>query len=146
MMPGPADPSRLGSRKGNRGPMSDPYRLPRTVVPSRYELTLTPDLRTAAFAGEETVTVTVGEAVREVLLNAADLEIGAVLAWDERGRQVVARAELEPAHERARLVVAEPLPPGVVRGRGPLPPAPHSQVPRRFPGRRRGAAAAGDRL
>jgi len=111
-MPGPADPSRLGSRKGKRDPMSDPYRLPRTVVPSRYELTLTPDLRTAAFAGEETVTVTVGEAVREVLLNAADLEIGAVLAWDEGGRQVAARAELEPAHERARLVFAEPLAPG----------------------------------
>ncbi len=95
--------------------MSDPSRLPRTVVPSRYELTLTPDLRTAAFAGEETVTMTVGEATREVLLNAADLEIGAVLAWDERGRQVAARAELEPAHERARLVFAEPLAPGVWR-------------------------------
>src|SRR5437879_12827242 len=116
MMPGPADPSRLGSRKGKRDPMSDPYRLPRTVVPSRYELTLTPDLRTAAFAGEETVTVMVGEATREVLLNAADLEIGAVLAWDEGGRQVAARAELEPAHERARLVFAEPLAPG----RGPV--------------------------
>src|SRR5437660_2944642 len=141
MMPGPADPSRLGSRKGNRGPMSDPYRLPRTVVPSRYELTLTPDLRTAAFAGEETVTVTVGEAVREVLLNAADLEIGAVLAWDERGRQVVARAELEPAHERARLVFAEPLPPGVWRGRPAFTGAPNDK-PRRFyrarhPGARR---------
>src|SRR5947209_15000508 len=116
MMPGPADPSRLGSRKGKRDPMSDPYRLPRTVVPSRYELTLTPDLRTAAFAGEETVTVTVGEATREVLLNAADLEIGAVLAWDEGGRQVAARAELEPAHERGRLVFAQPLPPGGWRG------------------------------
>jgi puromycin-sensitive aminopeptidase len=95
--------------------MSDPYRLPRTVLPSRYELTLTPDLGTAAFAGEETVTVTVGEATREVLLNAADLEIGAVLAWDARGREVAGRAELEPAHERARLVFAEPLAPGVWR-------------------------------
>ena len=28
-----------------------PYRLPRTVVPSRYDLTLEPDLDTGAFGG-----------------------------------------------------------------------------------------------
>jgi len=92
--------------------MSDPYRLPPTVVPSRYELTLTPDLAAATFSGEETITVTVGEAVREVVLNAVDLEVGAVAARDARGRQVLGRAELEPADERARLVFPEPLAPG----------------------------------
>src|SRR5260370_28606148 len=112
---GRGDGGAWGGGRGSGAPMGCPSRRARPVVPSRYELTLTPDLATAAFAGEETVTVTVGEATREVLLNAADLEIGAVLAWDERGRQVAARAELEPAHERARLVFSEPLAPAVWR-------------------------------
>ncbi len=95
--------------------MSDPYRLPRTVVPSRYDLTLAPDLAAATFTGEETVTVTVHEATAEVLLNAVELQIGTVAATDERGRRVSGTAQLEPQHDRARLVFREPLRPGVWR-------------------------------
>ena len=39
----------------------DPYRLPRSVVPSRYDLRLEPDLTTLTFRGEETIAVTVDE-------------------------------------------------------------------------------------
>jgi puromycin-sensitive aminopeptidase len=92
--------------------MTDPYRLPRTVVPTRYDLTLAPDLGGATFSGEETVAVTVAEPTREILLNAVDLDIGTVAARDARGREVAGRAALEPAHERARLVFGEPLAPG----------------------------------
>ena len=56
------------------------HRLPTTVVPSRYDIRLEPDLDAATFAGEETVTVTVREPVSEVLLNAAELAIQAVSA------------------------------------------------------------------
>ena len=37
----------------------DPYRLPRHVIPTRYEIRLEPDLDKALFHGQETVTVTV---------------------------------------------------------------------------------------
>ena len=57
-------------------PISDPYRLPRVVEPERYDLTLTPDLEAATFAGEERVLVRVHEATTEVVLNAAELEEG----------------------------------------------------------------------
>jgi len=53
----------------------DSYRLPRHVVPTRYDLRIEPDLKTGAFAGEETVTLTVQEPTGELLLNAAELEV-----------------------------------------------------------------------
>src|SRR5216684_4451079 len=41
------------------------YRLPSAVVPTRYDIRLEPDLDTATFVGEETITVTVKEPVAE---------------------------------------------------------------------------------
>jgi puromycin-sensitive aminopeptidase len=91
-------------------PEQDPYRLPRAVIPSRYQLTLEPDLDAAAFAGEERVAVEVIEPVDEVVLNANELEIDE--AWFEPaggGSRRTATVTLEPTTERARLSVAEPL-------------------------------------
>ena len=51
----------------------DRYRLPRTVVPSRYDLRLEPDLAAATFAGRVEIAVTVREPVEEIVLNAAEL-------------------------------------------------------------------------
>src|SRR5262249_21151028 len=53
----------------------DPYRLPRHVVPTRYDLRLEPDLKTATFSGEETITLTLNQPTAAIVLNAADLEI-----------------------------------------------------------------------
>ena len=51
------------------------YRLPYTVVPSRYRLTLVPDLAAATFTGEVSIDVTVAEPVTDIVLNAAELTI-----------------------------------------------------------------------
>jgi len=51
------------------------YRLPRTVVPRRYELVLEPDLEAGTFTGSESVEVEVREPVEEIVLNAADLDV-----------------------------------------------------------------------
>ncbi len=90
----------------------NPYRLPRTVVPSRYDIRLEPDLTTFTFAGVETVTVTVTEAVTEVWLNAVDLAITAVAADNGRGQTQNGSATAEPDDERYRLTFATPLAPG----------------------------------
>jgi NADH:ubiquinone oxidoreductase subunit 6 (subunit J) len=46
----------------------NPHRLPRHVVPSRYDLRLEPDLDAATFTGEETITVEVVTPTAEVLM------------------------------------------------------------------------------
>ncbi|HEU4866690.1 MAG TPA: M1 family metallopeptidase [Actinomycetota bacterium] len=81
---------------------TDRYRLPRNVVPSRYELTLEPDLATATFSGEVSIQVDVKEPVDQIVLNAKELEIDE--AWLERdGARLDASASFETETERCRL-------------------------------------------
>jgi len=51
------------------------YRLPRTVVPQRYEVTLEPDLAAFTFTGRVQIEVDVTEPLRTIVMNAAELEI-----------------------------------------------------------------------
>jgi puromycin-sensitive aminopeptidase len=96
--------------------MTNPYRLPSHAVPTRYEITLTPDLPTGIFAGEETVTLSVREPSSELVLNAVDLDIGAVSAGPAAGgRSLAGQVHLEPDADRARLLFPEPLAPGLWR-------------------------------
>src|SRR6478752_2323198 len=57
---------------------SNPYRLPRSVVPSRYTLTLDPDLDAATFAGTVDIEIAVNDPVEHVVLNAVELDIARV--------------------------------------------------------------------
>jgi puromycin-sensitive aminopeptidase len=88
------------------------YRLPTTVVPSRYDIRLEPDLEAATFAGEETVAITVKEPVTEIVLNAAELAIQAVSVHLADGAVVQGSAALDEAAERARLLFPSPIPAG----------------------------------
>ena len=54
--------------------LDDPFRLPRTVLPYRYEVSLTPDLEAATFTGSVSITVTAFKAT-EIVLNAIELDI-----------------------------------------------------------------------
>ena len=49
-------------------------RLPETVLPEHYVITLAPDLQAAKFSGEETIRVRVLESVSSIALNAAEIE------------------------------------------------------------------------
>jgi len=91
--------------------VANPYRLPRTVLPRRYTLTLTPDLVAATFTGAVDIEVDVGEATLDVVLNAVELEIEA--AWvtvGATGHDAV--VTLDPDTERVTLTLAEPIPAG----------------------------------
>ena len=90
----------------------NPYRLPRTIVPSRYELTLEPDLPAATFAGAVAVAVDVTEPTDTVVLNAIELEIDTASVELPDGRQIDAAVELDEKAERATLKLPFELPAG----------------------------------
>lgn len=56
----------------------DPFRLPRHVVPRRYEVHLEPDLADATFSGRVLIEATVEATTRLIALNAKELEISSV--------------------------------------------------------------------
>lgn len=87
-------------------------RLPRSVVPSYYEIRIEPDLRAGTFTGAETVGVTVQEPVSEIVLNAADLTLREVTIRNGRGTTLRGAATLEEGTERAHLVFPRTLEPG----------------------------------
>ena len=92
--------------------MPDAHRLPRTVEPERYELTLTPDLDAATFAGEERVQVTVHEPVTEVVLNALDLEVHTAELVGDDGARRAGSVVLDPEEQRAVVALDAPAEPG----------------------------------
>ena len=86
----------------------DPYRLPRTAVPSRYDLRLEPDLTTLTFRGQETVALEVTESISELVLNAIELAIDSASLENDRGETIRATATMDEATERCRLALASP--------------------------------------
>ncbi len=90
------------------------YRLPTTVLPHAYRLTLVPDLGTATFTGEVEIDVTVGSATDRIVLNAAELEITSAVVVPGRGGDPVtpASVDLDPTEERVVLSFAPGLPSG----------------------------------
>src|SRR5499427_9442803 len=93
-------------------PEKKPNRLPTTVLPERYEIRLTPDLAAATFAGEERVSIQVLEPVRQIVLNAAELEIQAVSATSADGTLIKGAVTLDADNEQATLSFPELMTPG----------------------------------
>ncbi len=91
---------------------TDPYRLPRHVIPTRYELRLEPDLAAATFLGHEAITVMVSQATKAILLNAVDLVIESAEVERQDGSAFKASIEMEPQTQRARLTFGESITPG----------------------------------
>lgn len=96
-------------------PETHSYRLPRSVVPERYEIRLEPDLNKFIFIADETVHVIVAEPVKEILLNALDLEIEEARIENGRGDSQVAKIAIDRENERARLQFAATVESGLWR-------------------------------
>ena len=102
----------------------DPYRLPRNVLPLRYELRLEPDLADAAFHGRAKIVLTVVQPTPVIVFNALELAIEDAVIEDVRGQRRPASIALDEPLQRCRLTVDQPLTPGqwqlLLRFRGTL--------------------------
>ncbi len=92
---------------------SNPHRLPRTVVPARYDLTLEPDLDAATFTGTVDIEVDLVEPLDEIVLNAAELTITEATITFLDGTSHELEVTYDPEGERISCFsVDEPAPAG----------------------------------
>jgi puromycin-sensitive aminopeptidase len=86
----------------------DPYRLPRHVLPTRYDLTLEPHLADSTFAGQAVITAQVLAATRLIVLNAIELDITSVFVDGQP-----APFSLDIESERLFIGLIEEVQPGI---------------------------------
>ena len=85
----------------------DPFRLPRTTVPVRYDVALKPDLDAATFSGTVDIAVTTTESSPYLVMNAIELEIDGCMLDGEP-----APFRLEPDDERLFVLPTYGVQPG----------------------------------
>jgi puromycin-sensitive aminopeptidase len=91
-------------------PDGDPYRLPRSVVPSRYDLLLEPDLAAFTFHGTCAASIEVGETTDTIVLNAIELDVTGARAVSSAGEVIEAdRVDLDDVTERLTLHFGSPI-------------------------------------
>ena len=93
-------------------PSEADYRLPRTVLPKHYDLTLTPDLTAATFGGHVVVDVEVVEAVAEIVLNSAELTLREAVLSNDTGDRLETTIASDEAAERSTLGLPSVVEPG----------------------------------
>jgi puromycin-sensitive aminopeptidase len=93
-------------------PKADPHRLPRSVEPTRYDITLKPDLEARTFEGEERVAVVLHEPTAEIALNAADLTIAEATLVAADGTAREGEVTIDEEQERAVVELQEEAPAG----------------------------------
>ena len=86
-------------------------RLPSTVRPEHYALTLTPDLKAATFTGVESIDVTLAEPTNAIVLNSAEIAFQSVVAHAS-GKEQTATVSLDKDKEQATFTFPEKLPAG----------------------------------
>jgi aminopeptidase N/puromycin-sensitive aminopeptidase len=98
-------------------------RLPQSVRPEHYTLTLTPDLKAATFSGVESIDVNLAEPTNRITLNAAEIDFEGV-SVTAGGKQQSASVSLDKEKEQASFTFPENLPAGkatlTIRYRGIL--------------------------
>ena len=92
---------------------SDPYRLPRHVIPTYYDLRIEPDLHSHSFTGHELVILTVIEPTTEMILNATELDVSTATLSGEGQTPRTGTVRMDPELQRCHITFPSVIPPGV---------------------------------
>jgi aminopeptidase N len=93
------------------GTMAFAQRLPATVTPVHYDITVAPRLADATFGGNVKIGVRLAAPSSTIVLNAAEIKFGAS-SITAGGRKQPAEVTLDAAKEQATLKFATPVPAG----------------------------------
>ncbi len=94
--------------------MSDnPYRLPRSVIPTRYDLRIEPDLDAFTFTGSVRIIVEIEDAISEIVMNVHQIDVGAASLRCDQGLLT-----LTPTYDTEAQRVSLRLPETVAPGDG----------------------------
>ncbi|HXH91993.1 MAG TPA: M1 family peptidase, partial [Thermoanaerobaculia bacterium] len=87
-------------------------RLPKSVIPDHYAISITPDLAAAKFSGQETIDVDIKEPVDTITLSSVGLELHDVVVAS--GSKLLNPTEItfDVPNEMASLKFGQTLPPG----------------------------------
>jgi aminopeptidase N/puromycin-sensitive aminopeptidase len=95
-------------------PVLNAQRLPQTVRPEHYDLTLAPDLKAATFTGKEAIDIILTGPSDTIVLNAAEIKFQSVTTT-VAGKTVTAKVATDEDKQQATLTFAEKLPSGKLR-------------------------------
>ena len=87
---------------------TEAQRLPTTVIPENYKLSIDPNIAARTFSGEETIRVRVAQPVTEITLNSLDLDIK-LAEVKTGGHTRKASIVYDKPAEMARLVLRSPI-------------------------------------
>ncbi len=79
------------------------YRLPRQVLPDRYEIKLTPDLQNFTFTGDVVIDIDVVQQVKKIVLNALELKVSEAYVTEKDGTKYSATLTQDEENERLQL-------------------------------------------
>ncbi len=88
--------------------LSHAQRLPDTILPQHYSLTLAPDLKAATFKGSETIDVTLADETSTITLNAHDLTFESVKV-QAAGKEQTATVSIDQDKQQATFTFPAPL-------------------------------------
>src|SRR6202522_2976277 len=86
-------------------------RLPQTVRPEHYTLTLAPDLKAATFTGRETIDVVIDQPVDVITLNSAEIKFESVTTTLD-GKSLTAKVSEDADKQQATFDFGQKLPAG----------------------------------
>src|SRR5688572_7885536 len=84
-------------------------RLPNTVMPLHYDITVAPDLAAAKFTGSVKIRVVLAAPARAITLNAAEIAFGDVMLTSRGTAAQKATVAVDEAKEEATFTVRDPL-------------------------------------